>query len=208
LQETNTGLLVTGAHHSPKGRFNSSFLLTPTPQGITLQEHKKTVLTAPEGSPPWWPADPNQTFQKGPPSQPLTYQNHSLGILLCAEEVAPLSARALRRQGANILLGINSHSPIGSWGTYQSLRCSRLRAIETQTPIVRCTNQGTSSLISPTGKILWESSSQDPKWLRISPSKPPSPLGNPAAYWGPWAILGLSIIFLIPQKSPTQKRNS
>lgn len=209
VEETNTGLLITGPHHSPKGRFNSSFLLTPTPNGITLQEHKKTVLTAPEGSPSWWPSDPNQNFQKGPPSHPLTFQNHALGVLLCAEEVAPHHARGLRQKGAQIFLGANSHLPMGSWGTYQALRCARLRALETQTPIVRCTNLGTSSLIAPDGQILWESNSQNPKQITLTPARPPSPLLNPAVYLSPWGPILLSALLLfIPPRFPARKRNS
>ncbi|HEX2781838.1 MAG TPA: apolipoprotein N-acyltransferase, partial [Gemmatimonadaceae bacterium] len=75
------------------------------------------------------------------------------GVLICYESIFPSQARALRRNGADLLLNITNDAWFGrSTAPWQHEAHMRLRAIETRTAVVRSANTGISSYIDPLGR--------------------------------------------------------
>jgi len=203
-------LLLTGPKPSLTGTYNSSFLLTPQKERINLQEHKKTILIpGAEFVPNWWPFPPDyQTYQAGDTSQPLIAAFGKLGINICSEEISYLHNNRLRQKGAQLLIGSNNHIDLGHWGTIQTFRCARLRAVETQTHFLRCSNLGISSLFAPNGDILWESTAQVPSSHSVPLAHPPSLITCPSVYSSPWGLLSLCALFLLPFKNSSRRNTT
>ena len=77
----------------------------------------------------------------------------SFGVLICYESIFPSQARALRRNGADVLLNITNDAWFGrSVAPWQHEAHMRLRAIETRAAVVRSANTGISSYIDPLGR--------------------------------------------------------
>ncbi|HEX8851696.1 MAG TPA: apolipoprotein N-acyltransferase [Gemmatimonadaceae bacterium] len=77
----------------------------------------------------------------------------AFGVLICYESIFPSQARALRRNGADVLLNITNDAWFGrSTAPWQHESHMRLRAIETRAAVVRSANTGISSYIDPLGR--------------------------------------------------------
>lgn len=77
----------------------------------------------------------------------------AFGVLICYESIFPSQARALRRNGADVLLNITNDAWFGrSTAPWQHEAHMRLRAIETRAAVVRSANTGISSYIDPLGR--------------------------------------------------------
>ena len=76
------------------------------------------------------------------------------GVLICYESIFPAQSRALRRNGADIILNITNDAWFGrSLAPWQHEAHMMLRAIETRAGVVRSANTGISSYIDPLGRI-------------------------------------------------------
>jgi apolipoprotein N-acyltransferase len=77
-----------------------------------------------------------------------------LGVLICYESIFPNLARAVVKDGAEVLVNITNDAWYGeSSAPYQLLAMAALRAIETKVPMVRVANTGISAVIEPSGVI-------------------------------------------------------
>jgi apolipoprotein N-acyltransferase len=77
----------------------------------------------------------------------------SFGVLICYESIFPAQARAMRRNGADILLNITNDAWFGrSVAPWQHEAHMMLRAIETRAGVVRSANTGISTYIDPLGR--------------------------------------------------------
>lgn len=77
-----------------------------------------------------------------------------------------------------------------SWGLYQHLDQGRFRAIEEGMPLVRCTNSGITSVISPYGEVLQQLPIQEPGVLDTALPQARAP--TPYHYGGRWPF-GLTL---------------
>ena len=76
------------------------------------------------------------------------------GVLICYEDVVPYLARALRRDGAAFAVNITNDGWFrGSPELDQHNGIAVFRAVENRMGLVRATNTGMSSFISPTGRV-------------------------------------------------------
>ena len=76
------------------------------------------------------------------------------GVLICYESIFPSQARALRRNGADVLLNITNDAWFGrSIAPWQHQAHMILRAIETRSGVVRSANTGISGYIDPLGRV-------------------------------------------------------
>lgn len=79
------------------------------------------------------------------------------GVLICYESIFPSQSRALRQNGADLLLNITNDAWFGrSIAPWQHQAHMMLRAIETRAGVVRSANTGISSYIDPLGRAHGE----------------------------------------------------
>ena len=77
----------------------------------------------------------------------------SFGVLICYESIFPSHARAMRRNGADLLLNITNDAWFGrSVAPWQHEAHMMLRAIETRSGVIRSANTGISAYIDPLGR--------------------------------------------------------
>jgi len=77
------------------------------------------------------------------------------GALVCYEISFPSLARREVRDGAKILLNVTNDAWFGrSWGPYQHLAVSTVRARENRVPILRAANTGVSAIIDRDGRVV------------------------------------------------------
>ena len=77
------------------------------------------------------------------------------GALICYEVSIPSLARREVRDGSLMLINVTNDAWFGrSWGPYQHLAVSAVRAIENGVPILRAANTGISAIIDRKGRIV------------------------------------------------------
>lgn len=80
--------------------------------------------------------------------------NGALGIFICYESVFPQLVRRLTPEGPGVLVNISNDAWFGdSAAAAQHLEMARLRAIESGRYLLRGTNDGTTAIIDPYGRI-------------------------------------------------------
>ena len=87
---------------------------------------------------------------KGPFKSPLPS-----GALVCYEISFPSLARREVRDGCRLLINVTNDAWFGpSWGPYQHLAISAVRALENSVPVLRAANTGVSAVIDRGGRVL------------------------------------------------------
>jgi apolipoprotein N-acyltransferase len=90
---------------------------------------------------------------------PLPIGEHHLGVLICYEVVFPELAREYVRQGSDLLVNITNDAWFGdSSAPWQHLAMARFRAIENRVWVARAANTGISAFISPSGRVVKQTS--------------------------------------------------
>jgi len=99
-------------------------------------------------------------FSPGPESfNPLKFNNHKTGVLICFEIVFPHISSEFVKNGADILTTITNDAWFGTTSAPdQHFSIAVFRAIENRRSVARAANTGISGFIDPTGKILARSS--------------------------------------------------
>ena len=93
-------------------------------------------------------------YGKGTGAETYALPWGKFGVLICYESIFPAQSRALRRNGADVILNITNDAWFGhSVAAWQHEAHMMLRAIETRTGVVRSANTGISSYIDPLGRI-------------------------------------------------------
>lgn len=88
---------------------------------------------------------------------PLALNGHQLGVLICYEAIFPELARQYVKGGSLLLVNITNDAWFGrSSAPRQLLDMTRMRAIENRIWIARAANTGISALISPDGRVLYQ----------------------------------------------------
>jgi apolipoprotein N-acyltransferase len=79
----------------------------------------------------------------------------SLGVFICYESVFPQLVRRLTPEGPGVLVNISNDAWFGdSAAAAQHLEMARLRAIENGRYLLRATNDGTTAIIDPYGRVV------------------------------------------------------
>ena len=156
-------------------KFVSAFLISPD-EKLAGRHDKQALMPGGEYTPgeKWCPplarwlasltesTDPEDSapddiqLSRGRSSAPIGEVNGvSIGVLLCCEDMAPEISRQLVRQGADVLVTLaNGMSFNSEVALKQHLAISQFRAVENNRYFIRCSSNGVSCLVSPTGKIL------------------------------------------------------
>jgi apolipoprotein N-acyltransferase len=92
-------------------------------------------------------------FARGDWKDPFATPEPS-GALVCYEVSFPGWARRQVRGGAKILINVTNDSWFGrTWGPYQHLAISTIRAAENRVPLLRSANTGVSAVVDARGRI-------------------------------------------------------
>lgn len=80
-------------------------------------------------------------------------------MMICYEAAFPSVARQLIQGGAHVLVNISNDTWLGgiAAATEQHFVMSIFRAVENRRPLVRTATAGVSSIIEPTGRLLFRS---------------------------------------------------
>ena len=138
-------LLLGGPHYrvaAPEPRyFASAFLLGA---GELRGRHDKTRLVPLAET----------AYAAGEGVHPLAGAHVRVGALVCAELLFPGVARALAREGAEVLANPSNDAWLVPAAADHMLRLAALRAIENRRPLVRATPTGVSAVIDAKGRVL------------------------------------------------------
>lgn len=145
-------------------------------------------LTAPVGN-----------FIEGTSYDPLVFDNHRVGILICYEDIFPEISRKTVLAGAEFLANLTNDAWYGvSSAPYQHLALSVFRAVENRRFLIRSTNSGVSAVIDPWGRVQMESQIFERSMMvaTIAPLGLISPytrLGN----WFAWGCIAYGIFGVV-----------
>ena len=94
-------------------------------------------------------------FKPGLKGATLHWANHQVGMLICYEVIFPELARAMTRNGADLLVNITNDAWFGRTGAaYQHFSMAVFRAVENRRFLARAANTGISGFIDAGGRIL------------------------------------------------------
>ncbi len=95
-------------------------------------------------------------FSKGRTgTQPLAFDQHKTGVLICFEILFPDIAREFTANGADLLTTMTNDAWFGRTSAPgQHFSIAVLRAVENRRSVIRAANTGISGFIDPTGQIL------------------------------------------------------
>lgn len=110
---------------------------------------------------------------------------HAVAPLICYEAVFPHLAAKAVRQGAQALFVLANDIHFGPTEAWQSAAFSRLRAIETRTPIARTSTSGVVGVLDAFGN--WQRMDHS-RQLGVYPATLEMPARQPTLYvrWGDW----------------------
>ena len=171
--------LIVGApresRESEQSRFFNSAVLLATSGMVEAIYDKVMLYPITEASPDGWRWVPgfDQFFAEqiswvpytaGEISQPLmSASNVPLGVIICSEGLGAETARDRVIQGAQVLVHMANDGVIpGAMPAAQHFAIVRLRAMEYRRPLLRASNLGTSAIISASGAVLAQHSSEEP----------------------------------------------
>ncbi|HYL37848.1 MAG TPA: apolipoprotein N-acyltransferase [Bryobacteraceae bacterium] len=81
--------------------------------------------------------------------------HHPLGVFICYESAFPHQVRQFVKAGAQVLVNISNDGYFGhSAAREQHLEIARMRAVENNRWLLRCTNDGITASIDPAGRIM------------------------------------------------------
>lgn len=169
LAEESGAILVFGSpayarHGRAVSYFNRAYLIAPKSREI-LDYDKNHLVPFGEYVPfkKYLPfihrlVEAAGDFASGERVTPLKTGDLSLGVLICFEAIFPEMARAVVKDGANVLVNLTNDAWFGRTSApYQHLRMAVFRAIENRRPMIRAANTGFSAVVAPTGAIQSQS---------------------------------------------------
>ncbi|MBN1572992.1 MAG: apolipoprotein N-acyltransferase [Deltaproteobacteria bacterium] len=93
-------------------------------------------------------------YLPGEKREPLETGFGGLGSLVCYEAIFPYMTRDYAKDGAVLFINITNDAWFGKTSApYQHFSMSRIRAIETRIPLVRCANTGVSAFVDTIGRV-------------------------------------------------------
>lgn len=99
---------------------------------------------------------PNSSFSSGPDEQlPITINNHKFIPAICYEAIFPEVISSMDSEQTNGIIMVSNDSWFGpTQAPQQHLNIARMRAMELQKPMLRCTNSGITAYIDENGKVV------------------------------------------------------
>ena len=93
-------------------------------------------------------------FEAGEAGHVLSWEKEKLGVLICFEIIFSELARAMAKNGAQLLVNITNDAWFGTTSApYQHLSMAVFRAVETRRSLARAANTGISAFVDPVGRI-------------------------------------------------------
>jgi apolipoprotein N-acyltransferase len=193
---------------------NSAYLIAP--DGKTLGKYDKVHLVpfgeyVPLRS--WLPFIDSLVaqvgdFKPGRQGNTLKWKNHPVGMLICYEAIFPELARAMVKNGAQLLVNITNDAWFGrTSAAYQHFSMAVFRAVENRRTLARAANTGISGFVDPCGRIL--SATDLFQTAAVMKSVPLMKTTSPYTRWGEWPLGMLSfglILFGTWHKVRTKRR--
>ncbi|MFN2382880.1 MAG: apolipoprotein N-acyltransferase [Gemmatimonadota bacterium] len=161
---TNDADTLAGASGGEPGDYrvyNAAYLVRP--EGVVPGRYAKHRLVPVAERVPFLPgvatafferlSDWTGQFAPGEEWTTWTVDGVTFGALICYESVFPGAARALRREGADVLLNITNDAWFGRTAApYQHASHLALRAVEHRVSFLRSANTGISGWVDPLGR--------------------------------------------------------
>ena len=92
-------------------------------------------------------------FTPGGDPEPLTWEGHRLGVLVCYEDILPEYTRRAASRGVDVLLNLTNDAWFGKTAEpAQHFALATLRAVEHRRWLVRATSSGISGAVDPVGR--------------------------------------------------------
>jgi len=148
---------------------------------------------------------PYSDITPGARKQPaISMHELKLGAFICYEDAYTNRVRAML-PAANIFVNVSNDAWFGgSLAPHQHLQITRMRALETERPILRSTNNGITAVIDKKGDIVSTVEQFKPQVLRANVQ--PVKGATPFATLGNWMIISLCVMFLGFIRLLTRKR--
>jgi apolipoprotein N-acyltransferase len=210
---SRTWFLFGTVAHTPAGApLNSAVLLGPDGQ-YTGRYDKIYLVPFGEFVPPFFDFVNRITSEAGdfePGKELVVFQadGHRIASFICYEAVFPHLVRRFAAAGAEVLVNISNDGYFGrSAARDQHLKIARMRAAENRRWILRCTNNGVTTVIDPAGRI----SERLPSYEQTAMVGSYSYIGERTLYtrfgdWFAWLCAALAIaalaVSLRPPHSP------
>ncbi len=102
---------------------------------VLMADGQMQAVTAKHLLPNYGVFDEQRVFVAGGLPKPLAFKNHRLGVLICEDLWRAAPAKALKEQGADIILCLNA-SPFEQGKLQKRLDIAAARARETRLPVV------------------------------------------------------------------------
>ncbi len=187
-QDYNSLFLVDDKFNSPQEQVYFKSHLVPYGEYFPLPEFARQLLCQMNL--------PCNNITAGAKNQkPISVNGIKYGAFICYEDAYTDRVNAMLPE-ANILVNVTNDAWFGgSMAPHQHLQITRMRALETERPILRSTNNGITALIDKKGNIVDTVEQFKPQVLRgtvqgVKGATPFVMLGN-------WMIIGISFGFLI-----------
>jgi apolipoprotein N-acyltransferase len=152
-------LLGVVAHTAERAPLNSAILISP--EGHEISRYDKIKLV-PFGEFVPWPlgllarhiSTEVGDFESGTQVVVSPVGTHHIGAFICYESVFPHLVRQFVAGGAEVLFNLSNDGWFGRTAARdQHILLVRMRAVENQRWILRCTNNGISGAIDPAGRV-------------------------------------------------------
>lgn len=145
----------------------------------------------------WFPEAGN--FKPGQSVEVFELNGTRIGVMICYEDIIPAFSRQLHAKSPHILVNITNDAWFGkTTEPYQHLALATFRSIENRRFLVRVTNTGVSAVIDPVGRIVNETSLDNPEYIVAEVAKMEGE--TPYQRYGDlfaWASCGISALFLL-----------
>jgi apolipoprotein N-acyltransferase len=161
-----------GDDRAGRRTFNSAFLLEPN--GRVLGRYDKNHLLVfgeylPFGD--WFPQlydmlPQANHFTPGDTVEPIDFQGHRLGVIICYEDILPAFTRNLAGKDPNVLINVTNDAWFGKTSEPAlHLALSVFRSVEHRLWLIRSTNTGISAFVDGVGRIVAGTRLEDPEVL-------------------------------------------
>ncbi len=135
-------------------------------------------------------------FTPGRKGKVLNWNGKGIGTLICYEGIFPYLARAMVKNGAQVLVNLTNDAWYGDTSApYQHFYMAAFRAVENRRALVRSANTGISGFIDPAGRVT----AQTPVFKEAVLTRDVPLLQATALYtrfgdWFPLACIGMALM--------------
>jgi apolipoprotein N-acyltransferase len=135
-------------------------------------------------------------FERGRRGETLPWGSRKVGMLICYEAIFPELARAMVRNGADLLVNITNDAWFGrTSAAYQHFSMAVFRAVENRRPLARAANTGISGFVTPIGRPVATTSLFETTTATVDVPL----LAVPGRYtqWGDWPLGSAAFVLVI-----------